>query len=108
MLAVACGIISIACCGAAVNVSAPVAYEGADIAAAAAAAGQDKRDQDLLHWAISKGSDGTLATHKEHRRITCGIGTASDRSAATAMTWSCAVCAQSTPIPTSCRRLRQH
>lgn len=52
-LAVVCGVISVACCSAAVNVSSPATtYEGADIAATSAAAGLDRQEKDMLHWAI--------------------------------------------------------
>lgn len=53
-LAVMCGIISVACCSAAVNDSSPTTYEGADIAATSAAAGLDRQEKDMLHWAIGE------------------------------------------------------
>ena len=54
LLALGCGMISIACCTAAVNSSKPVGYEAADISEAVAAAGMQKQDQDLLNWAIGQ------------------------------------------------------
>lgn len=54
VLAIGCGMISIACCTAAVNSSKPVGYEAADISEAVAAAGMQKQDQDLLNWAIGQ------------------------------------------------------
>ena len=54
VLAIGCGMISVACCTAAVNSSKPVGYEAADISEAVAAAGMQKQDQDLLNWAIGQ------------------------------------------------------
>ena len=54
VLAIGCGMISITCCTAAVNSSTPVGYEAADISEAAAAAGMQTQEQDLLNWAIGK------------------------------------------------------
>lgn len=55
-VALACGLISIACCSASVNQTAQHSFESVDIAAAAAAAGampEDSKElEGLLHWAI--------------------------------------------------------